>query len=384
MSRADFLNPWTAIGESRGILYQPFIREGDAVCLVGQKGSGKSTAACEFLFKSFAPPCHAYWLHDEDNPTSVRPRLDITRPIDGRGELFGGLLKLNGIALEGRRGVILDGENDHVEWKSLLEETAAAYGISPNDATLEFFKDRILWMDATATNWNDFEAARKFIDHEFIPDLIGVDCGMLIVDSTHKLWTRNLNDPEWVSEGLGHLRKRCRQHGITLICLTHTSRDYEGKSEAARFLPRGTSQQENEFDVILGLERKVRQAERSLRLHLVKRRAGKWNDEGTYGSCALSPTHGGYGRMLRNPWTKSDPRRATPEILSVSEEIMLRKFTPDEEVLKSKIPGNRSRNAEILDSLVDAGFLEVRLEGRSSYYKLSVAGEKTLEELKGE
>ena len=345
MALSDFLHPWRAPGDSRQTIYEPFIRFGDSVGLVGDKGCGKTTAACDFIFKTYCTPWDVTYELTEHG--SELKFSEDARP--GSDQVFGGLLTVNRPDTIGQTAVILDAENDHLEWKSCLEDTARTYNVSPKSETFDFFKGAVKWRNGRCTNWNDFDSAKYFMDTELIPDLVDLECGLLVIDSTHKLWSRDLNSPEWVTEGLGYLRAACRERGITLLALTHTSRNFESKLPQNRFLPRGTSQQENEFDVILGLERHIK--EKILKLHLIKRRAGKWCDEYTTGSVALSPLYAGFGRVITNPWPAKDPRKIEIPPMTIAEKNLLSKLS-ETPTLLDEIPGNTTRNKKTLAALL--------------------------------
>ena len=267
---------------TRPVLFSPFIRQGDLVLITGDRGTGKSTAAVEFIATLFLPEHQLI-----EDPLTGSVSFDKTRPIPHNAGAFAGALTASQGLWDGRCAVILDAENDVAEWLMLYQETLRSRSIMPDSLTARACAEFIRWRDAHDMPFNDLARFPHWVNDILIPELKALNCGALFIDSTHKCWTRDLNQPEWVANGLGYLKYACRANDMTIFSITHTSRDHANKSDDAKLLPSFSSQQEKEADTILGLVRM--KSDNMLKVKLVKRRYAKWNPEDTWLKVMMSP-----------------------------------------------------------------------------------------------
>lgn len=352
--------------QSRPILLSPFVRRGDLCLITGSKGSGKTTFLIDLL------ACLTLPSHRDDG-----------HEIPGARTMLAGAFELTDVwsGTPPWKVLIIDAENDLTEWRDIFRDTIAARGLAENSTEAIAARERILYYDANDFPWNDLANFRRNFDTTFTDFIFRLSIRAVIIDSVHKLWTTDLNSPTWAVEGLGYMRYRFQQWGVTTFAIVHTSRDFEGKLKHNRFLPGYTSRQENEADTIFGLERAVKH--NALNVHLVKRRAAKWNDEGTKIKVILSPTYGGYERIAStgNPWThEREPKEARR--LDTREVAMLSRLARYWEPFSYADFGkaNRSRVRQVLDSLLASGFAHhvtgTGAPGNPKYFRLTELGKK--------
>lgn len=342
--------------ERRPMLVRPFIREGDAVLLTGARGQGKSTWAADYVLAHLIPD----GLRDAN--TAFCGAFEVDRDIWGD-----------------RNVCIMDAENEPAEWKDLLQASVKARG------QLSVFEDmlgRVIWSNARQHNWDNLEWMRGWMLAEFIPELLSMRVGLLIMDSMHAIWTKELFMPDWVTGGVEPLRAALKSAKITLLCLTHTSRDHKDKLAGNKFMPFGTTRQEQACDTMIGIERKPE--DRTITLRLEKRRAGKWNVEGSKCKLAESPTFGGYQRIITNEWLHENPRPEEGEELILMEiEKKILNEAGGVEFDLGTLTGNRKRNKVVVESLVNAGILEITggrgVKGDPVRYKITEMGKQALE-----
>jgi len=341
--------------ERRPILISPFIREGDTVLLTGGKGQGKSTMMADVSL--------AHLLPDSTESSS---------------EALCGVLKVDREVWRDRSICIVDAENDPPEWKDFIRDSLSARGLTH---LLDHVTDRLVWTNARQHNWDNLEWLRQWMQSQFIPELLSMNVGLLILDSMHAIWTRELIKPDWVTGGVEPLRATLKNAGITMICLTHTSRDFKDKMESNEFLPYGTVRQDQACDTMIGIKRIPK--ERRINLRLEKRRAGKWNLEGSKCSLAESPTFGGYQRIIRNDWLHENPKPEPVDNLRLMDlEKSILNEVGEVEFDLGTITGNRKRNKGIVDSLLLGGILEVTggrgVKGDPVRYRITELGKKAL------
>lgn len=333
----------------------PFIRQGDTVLLTGGKGQGKSTMLADVTL--------AYLLPKE---------------LEGASEALCGALRVDRDVWRDRNVCIIDAENDPPEWKDFLRDSLAARGVVN---LLDEICDRVIWSNARQHNWDNLEWLRQWMQAQFIPELLSMNVGLIILDSMHAIWTKELIKPDWVTGGVEPLRATLKNAGITMVCITHTSRDHKEKMEQNEFLPYGTVRQDQACDTMIGIKRNPK--ERKITLRLEKRRAGKWNLEGSKCSLAESPTFGGYQRIIHNDWLHENPNPDPNDNIRLMElEKAILNEVGDVEFDLGTIKGNRKRNKRVVDSLCLSGILEVTggrgVKGDPVRYRITELGKKAL------
>lgn len=280
--RAAFTSLLHAPRDPRGIFLAPFVREGDLCMITGERGQGKTTLMGDVI---------------------VSLLIDSDLPED---ELVGaGAMKVDRKLWAGRDVAVLDAENEPRDWSEVITQTAMARGIRPEDPALNRILQRVHHTSADIWSLDPSVPAAELHRASLVKALVEMKVGLLIIDPLHSVYTRDLNNPEWVTEGLARLRRALRRHKITLICLVHTSRFSPEKSRRNLYVPAYSSKQENEADCIIGMRRQVK--ENAVRLILVKRRTAKWNLEGSKAVLHFSLADGGYTSFVSD-WKLEDPR----------------------------------------------------------------------------
>ena len=317
------------------MLISPFIRQGDTFLLTGDKGSGKSTITADIILSLVGP-----------------------KGLPGFGESVSGVFHVKHECWQSRNVCIFDAENDPSEWREFIDTSLEARGIDIGSDTHEHVYDKIFWANARQYDWDNLDWLRGWIKSTLVPDLLSRQIGFVIIDSMHAVWTKDLFRPEWVTGGVEFLRAGLKDAGITLMCLTHTSRAHKDKLAQNEFSPYGTVRQDQACDTMIGIRRNVE--DRSITLRLEKRRAGKWNLEKTKASIKLSPTYGGYQRVLSNEWKHEDPKAGKDEFHLTKAECDLLHETGNVEFDMSALTGNKKTMRKVIDSLVHVGILDIR------------------------
>lgn len=302
--------------------------------LTGDKGAGKTTIMSDFIVAHVAG-----------------------KDVPDYNEACKGVFKVNREVWRDRNVLIFDAENDPAEWKEFIDCSLEARGIQRDSDARNAVHDKVYWGNARRHNWDNLEWLQKWILSELVPDLLSMNVGLVIIDSMHAVWTKDLFKPEWVTGGVEYLRAGLKDAGITLICLTHTSRSHKDKLAQNEFSPYGTVRQDQACDTMIGIKRDVEA--RTAKLRLEKRRAGKWNLEKTEATIMLSPTFGGYQRVVSNEWTHDNPQADTGKIYLTQREKDLLAEAGGVEFDMSALTGNRKVLKKVIDSLVNAGILRL-------------------------
>lgn len=321
--------------ETRPILISPFIRQGDTFLLVGDRGAGKSTITADFALGLVGP-----------------------ESLPGQHEIVAGAFRVINDIWNDRRVLVMDAENDAAEWREFVDASLEARGVRKGSEIYDHVYRRILWENARHYDWDNLSWLRRWCVEEFIPNLLRQQIGFVVIDSMHAVWTKDLFMPEWVTGGVEFLRAALKDSGITLMCLTHTSRSHKDKLEHNEFAPYGTVRQEQACDTMIGIKRDVENAATTLRLE--KRRAGKWNQEKSKVTAKLSPTFGGYTRIISSAWTHEAPekRPGSELVLTMYEKDLLAEVKAVDVFDLGALNGNRKKNRVIVDSLVSVDILE--------------------------
>jgi len=280
----------------REIAIAPFIRQGDLVFLTGERGTGKTTLAADIIWSS----------------------VGDSGPVGGR--IGAGALVANRDLLYPRTVAILDGENEGQDWTEALNDTALARGLALDSPEVDALHKRVLHCPSEEFSLDPSEPEYRVDMTRLVDALVEINCGLFIIDPLHSIYTTDLNSPEWVTKGLGPLRKMCRSRGITVIALAHTSRASKDKPLQNTYLPAYTSKQENEVDCCIGLNRNKK--ENKLTLVLVKRRAAKWNIEGSKAHLYFSLTFGGYS-SCNSDWLFENPNKDQTIVMSDAQQRIL-------------------------------------------------------------
>lgn len=328
--------------DPRPVLIEPFIREGDLVYFTGAQGQGKSTLVADLLLACTLP-------------MALGP---------GSNELLAGCMRVDReIFGTGGRVVLLDAENDVAEWFELVEASARARGLEMTHPAVEFAMAGVRWRRARDYAWDELGQVRGEIDR-FLDACEALGTRIIVIDSLHQLWTRDLNNPQWVTQGLDVLKDQAKRRRMTVIALVHTSRDFKDKLGKNKYLPAFSSQQEKVADTIIGLRRNLKDG--LLRLVLVKRRAGKWNREGSVAEVLLSDTFGGYEQAGKSwPFENPKDKIAATRGLSATRIDLLERLSTLREFGQGELGGSPRARVAAARALQKAGCVElVRGEGK--------------------
>lgn len=333
---------WCHIGaaptDERPIVIAPFVRQGDTVFLVGERGQGKSTLTADLVW-AVGQACM--------NPD----------PADVDIEVGAGVFRVTPELFFGGTIAILDGENEPRDWASFLTSTAAARGYSATDPRLaNLINDRLFHLDGyrwplcPQAHPTQHENARE----QLVELLIAHDTRLLVIDPLAAIYGRaNIEKQEWVRQGLEVLRHDLRRAGITIWILAHPSRYYPDKPNQNKFMPAGTSAQEGMADVVIGIwQPPAHRDELLIQLRLEKRRAGKWNQVMSKALLRGTPLDGGYA-SCRSEWTFEDTRvRSVPVLLTEAERRTLFACPPYDawsyDLVAERMESDRSRVSRVV------------------------------------
>lgn len=348
--------------DHRPVLIEPFVRQGDMVMITGAPGQGKSTLIADLITACCLPQEFANANH-----------------------LLGGAMRVDRTVLGGgRRIVILDNENDPAEWNELVEATVRARGLEMDHPAVEWMLAGVRWRRCHDYNWDDLNQVDGEIQR-LLDACEALNTAVLVLDSLHNMFRKDLNSAEWVNRGLDVLRQQAKARGITTIALVHTSRDFKDKLARNKYLPAYSGQQEKCADTILGMQRRAKEG--LLRMILVKRRAAKWNPEGSSAEVLLSPTHGGYTDCLQG-WAFTDPKDGQNAMRGLSQRHgeLLASLDGRSVFTQADLPAKKRARVEATAALLRAGTIEVvsgkGRKGDPYTYKVTEIGKSVIEYLR--
>jgi KaiC/GvpD/RAD55 family RecA-like ATPase len=293
-------------------LIAPFVRQGDTCWLVGEPGSGKTGLAADMLWN---------WTKHPETPAKYGHQAALPDEETVWMPLWADTLRIDlSKTLNQGNAAILDAENDEREWLEAVWAAAAANGHEKKDDWTAKSLRRLHWFDAETVGLDQIshDDYDKILDN-FVRKLVKLEVGLLVIDPIADTYRRNLNDPEWITDGLALLRRRLRLHNITTVILAHPKRMQRGDSGFPR--PLGSSKQESIADTMFSVVRDNKSDQ--INLVLTKCRAGKWNHRGSKARLSGTEFFGGYKKATSCTWTYSDPRNSVEGQLSKSEKNVL-------------------------------------------------------------
>jgi hypothetical protein len=228
ISRAEAIEP-AAIA--------PFWASGDLFYLCGLKTSGKTTLALDL---------------------AVAPLLP-----EREGSAWGGVLQVN-MARFGPDGrvAIIDGEDSRQRWASRVKALLAGGSVDMGRAG-DILRSRLLYYKPSElglrdkTHWErNSRAAVRFLARQGVR--------LVVADTASRLWQpTDPNQPDWVFDGLAPFHDELRDARI--CCLLNAHHKRPGEFGAQAHGPLGTSQQENETDGLLFVNRAADKGELEIR-----------------------------------------------------------------------------------------------------------------------
>jgi hypothetical protein len=219
----------------------PFCAHGDFLNISGSAGCGKTSIAVDLLLAASHP---------------------------GRlGKALGGLLKFPQEPFGCIKCAVLDAETSKGRWECLLAMKIRQEGLWPSHL------GNIRYLQA-----HDFlfgGASERAQRSHALGEALGWDNRKLvIIDTLAMAWApQDMNNPDWVFNGLSPFREECKRNGIVVIALTHTRRP--SKDTPGPIGPIGTSYQENQADAQIIISRH-RGSPPGIRLTHMKSRRSFW------------------------------------------------------------------------------------------------------------
>jgi len=225
----------------------PICAVGDFLNISGPSGCGKSSIAQDILLGAAHPQ-----------------RL---------GKALGGLLQFTNEPYGEIKCAVLDSETSSTRWASKLAMKIENESLDPTNLK------SIRYSSTTGFGLTGAQSRKE--NSIALAEALGEDFRKLVIIDTQAMaWgPSNINDPDWVFEGLLPFREKCQEYGICVISLTHTRR--KSNNQSAPVGPLGTSFQENAADaqiMVTGL----RPAEgKGVKFELMKARRAHWIPRGS-------------------------------------------------------------------------------------------------------
>ena len=350
------------------IALRPFIRVGDMCIVVAPRGAGKSTLMMD-IAQAFA--CRDN--NDEANPWY-------------KGLCVGHVMRAEYKA----KSLILDADNDHHDWGTVLQQTYLAYGVPPNSEIQALCGDNIVHAMAAQFDLNSPVRRKEGIER-LVAYMVEEDIKVLIMDYLWRIFAPKDNgDTVWVTDGLGVLRALCREHGITVIALSQPAIGENARqSPINRSRVFGSTQQENIADVILVLQATKNSG--GIKIFVSKRRYGP--PVGTSEVVQFRNNgNAGYAPGVRTAWSFDAEvlkQRAALPLLTEKQQEIMRAF-PLKDPFTNPFCMNDTKKKDIRTATarkfingwcIPGGYLEVHNpdeqgRGASKYYRWTPSGVK--------
>lgn len=225
----------------------PFCAPGDLLNISGPAGCGKTSIATDVLLAAAHP---------------------------GRlGVALGGAMQFAELPFGKLKCAVIDAETSKGRWESMLARKCAQEGLNPKDlASIRYMRASDFGLGQPSTR----------AEHSLaLAEALGRDQRKLvIIDTLAMTWApRDMNNPEWVFDGLAQFRAECKNRGVTVIALTHTRRPTKDGPNPVG--PIGTSYQENQADSQIIVSR-LKGPSAGIRMTTTKSRRAFWIQQGSH------------------------------------------------------------------------------------------------------
>jgi hypothetical protein len=236
----------------------PIATEGDFVNISGRSACGKTSLVADIALT---------WAHPE------RRQLAL-----------GGLFKVSRTYREAGNVAIIDGENTPIRWQSILRRLIVAEGLDSNAV-----RGRVIYLTPASAGLHDARLWQKR-SVMLAEALARNGANLVIMDSLARIWgPEDINQTNWVQQGLTPFRDACKRLGITVLAVSHTRRN-SGGDDGELSGPIGSSMQEGQVDCQLIMTKDS--DGRGCSLRMVKCRRAYWIRSGSKIALAFTPRLG--------------------------------------------------------------------------------------------
>jgi hypothetical protein len=235
----------------------PFCAPGDLLNISGPAGCGKTSIATDILLAAAHPGRH--------------------------GVALGGAMRFTEPSFGTLKCAVMDAETSKGRWDSMLARKCAQEGLCPEDlAGIRYLR---------ASDFGLGQPSARAEHSLALAEALGRDQRRLaIIDTLAMTWApRDMNNPDWVFDGLAPFRAECKNRGVTVIALTHTRRPTRDGPHAVG--PIGTSYQENQADTQLIVSR-LKGSTAGIRMTATKSRRAFWIQQGALVELRFTPNLG--------------------------------------------------------------------------------------------
>ena len=282
----------------------PFIRPGDMAAFISLPDAGKTTLAADIIAACLLP--------------------QVTT-----GLCLGGLFQANQTYFgAGSTIAILDGENLPYDWSQTFQQILSNHGIPWRSSRAAALRERLLHFDSDVTKLSSKLHREKAIPH-IVEALVAANCSLLILDPSAGVFKPgNMNDQDWVLDGLRPLRKALRRADITSLVMTHTSRTTKDSfgNAALRGNPFGSSTQEQVFDAWFFIEKfnskKDGDTPPGIKITMRKDRRAWWIERNSTAKLFFGTNGTGYTIAEDPRWTAVPPHSTAISVTTFVGELL--------------------------------------------------------------
>lgn len=324
----------------------PFCTFGDFMILSSLAGTGKTTLAADLLLGAAHP--------------------------DRLGLALGGLFRVAHNEGKSTRCAVIDAEGTRVRWESILRRKIALEGLDPK------LLGSIRYIRAAEFQLHN-PYRREEASRTLAEALAHDERRIVFLDTVAAVWSPgSLNDAEWVFAGLKAFRETAQAHGITCVGLAHTRR--KSRDEGRPYTPIGSSQQENQADVVLSASRIKNGGLAGVSIAHHKSRRSFWIVQGS--SVCLRFTaefgftpEGSWESTWPHEWSASNGNPdvdSLPLLLQIERAFKQAGSRPlTTSNLVEQLGGSDRTIRSHIGNLVARGFVRQERSGRSTRYRLA-------------
>jgi len=260
----------------------PFCAAGDFLNISAPAGIGKTSLGVDLLIGAFHP--------------------------QRQGLALGGLFAFYPDEPRPLKCAIIDSESTKSRWATSIRRRIQLEG-------LDEYRGPIIRHITPSKFYLDDSTNRKHNSRMLAEALAEDFREFVLIDTLAMAWRpNNLNDSEWVFDGIAPFREACHEFGITVVALTHTARPHQGG--AGPVGPIGSSFQENQADAQLILSRIGKGKTAGIRLTHRKSRRSFWIQQDTHVDLRFTSK---LGYDVVGSWAETWPMNWTDEDNSCSE-----------------------------------------------------------------